>query len=172
MQQCEAFEAAKKRINEIDAEFGTAFGRTYGGMYEEYMCEDADYVIIALGSVAGTVRTMVRKLRSEGIKAGLIKLRSFRPFPKEYIASIAGRFKALGVIDKSVSFGFEGTVYSEVKAALYSGNSRDMKTADFICGLGGRDITGKDVREMFDILKESAAGKVEKEIQFIGRKWD
>lgn len=172
MQQCEAFEAAKKKIADVDAEFLAKFGRTYGGMYEEFMCEDADYVIIALGSVAGTVRTAVKKLRAEGKKVGLIKLRSFRPFPKEFIASIAGRFKAVGVIDKSVSFGFEGTVYSEVKAALYSGANSGMKTADFICGLGGRDIAGKDVADMYGILSDIADGKAQKEIQFIGRKWD
>ena len=172
MQQCEAFEAAKKRIVEIDEEFADKFGRTYGGLYEEFMCEDADYVIVALGSVAGTVRSVVKKLRAEGEKVGLIKLRSFRPFPKEFFASLAGRFEALGVIDKSVSFGYEGTVYSEVKAALYGGKVHSTKTADFICGLGGRDIADKDVVDMYSILKNLAFGKEEKEVQFIGRKWD
>jgi len=172
MQQCEAFEAAKKRIVEIDEEFADKFGRAYGGLYEEFMCEDADYVIVALGSVAGTVRSVVKKLRAEGEKVGLIKLRSFRPFPKEFFASLAGRFKALGVIDKSVSFGYEGTVYSEVKAALYGGKVHSTKTADFICGLGGRDIADKDVVDMYSILKNLAFGKEEKEVQFIGRKWD
>lgn len=172
MQQCEAFEAAKKRIVEIDKEFADKFGRAYGGLYEEFMCEDADYVIVALGSVAGTVRSVVKKLRAEGEKVGLIKLRSFRPFPKEFFVSIAGRFKALGVIDKSVSFGYEGTVYSEVKAALYGGKMHSTKTADFICGLGGRDIADKDVVDMYSILKNLAFGKEEKEVQFIGRKWD
>ena len=172
MQQCEAFEAAKKRIVEIDNEFADKFGRAYGGLYEEFLCEDADYVIVALGSVAGTVRSVVKKLRAEGEKVGLIKLRSFRPFPKEFFVSIAGRFKALGVIDKSVSFGYEGTVYSEVKAALYGGDAHSTKTADFICGLGGRDIADKDVVDMYSILKNLAFGKEEKEVQFIGRKWD
>ena len=105
-------------------------------------------------------------------KRCFIKLRSFRPFPKEFFVSIAGRFKALGVIDKSVSFGYEGTVYSEVKAALYGGKMHSTKTADFICGLGGRDIADKDVVDMYSILKNLAFGKEEKEVQFIGRKWD
>lgn len=172
MQQCEAFEAAKKKIAEIDAEFAKKFGRTYGGMYEEYMCDDADYVIVALGSSAGTVRTTVKELREQGKKVGLIKLRSFRPFPKEFFASIAGKFKALGVIDKSISFGYDGTVYGDVKSSFYGGASAATKTADFICGLGGRDISRDQVAEMYQILENLAAGKEEKEVQFIGRKWD
>lgn len=169
IQQCQAFERAKKKIEEVDAQYGRMFGRSYHGMYEEYKCEDAELVIVAAGSCAGTARVVVDELRAEGRKAGLIKLRSFRPFPKEFFASIAGRSKALGVIDKSVSFGYDGTIYGDVKSSMYANNA--TKLANFICGLGGRDVSKDMIREMFDVLQNIADGKEEDEVQFIGRKW-
>lgn len=168
IQQCLAFEAAKKKIAEIDAEYGKLLGRTYHGMYEEYRCEDAELVLVALGSVAGTTRVVVDELRGQGRRVGLIKLRSFRPFPKEFFASIAGKYGAVGVIDKSVSFGYDGTVYADVKSSMYGG---DTRMADFICGLGGRDISKDMIVEMYDVLQNLKDGKSEDEVQFIGKRW-
>lgn len=167
--QCDAYEAAKKKLGQIDMEFGKAFGRTYGGMLEEYRAEDADYVIVALGSSAGTVRTVVDEVRAEGRKVGMIKLRSFRPFPKEYFAGLENRFKGVGVIDRSISFGYDGTVYADVKSSMYGTSS--AKTANFICGLAGRDISKPMIVQMYNILENMAAGKQEDEVQFIGRRW-
>ena len=169
IQQCLAFETAKRKIQEIDAEFGKIFGRTYHGMYEEYCCEDADLVLVASGSVAGTTRVVVDELRGQGRKVGMIKLKSFRPFPKEFFASIGGKFKALGVIDKSVSFGYDGTIFGDVKSSMYGQGS--TKTANFICGLGGRDISKDMIAEMFGVLQNLSDGKSEDEVQFIGKRW-
>ncbi|SFQ19580.1 pyruvate ferredoxin oxidoreductase alpha subunit [Oscillibacter sp. PC13] len=169
IQQCEAFEVAKKKIAEIDAEYAKMFGRSYHGMYEEYKCEDAEQVLVATGSLAGTTRVVVDELRAEGRKVGMIKLRSFRPFPKEFFASISGKYKALGVTDKSISFGFDGTIYGDVKASMY-GNC-GTKMANFICGLGGRDVSKDMIVEMFDVLQNLSDGKSEDEVQFIGKRW-
>ena len=169
IQQCLAFETAKRKIQEIDTEFGKIFGRTYHGMYEEYCCEDADLVLVASGSVAGTTRVVVDELRGQGRKVGMIKLKSFRPFPKEFFASIGGKFKALGVIDKSVSFGYDGTIFGDVKSSMYGQGS--TKTANFICGLGGRDVSKDMIAEMFGVLQNLSDGKSEDEVQFIGKRW-
>ena len=138
-------------------------------MYEEYRCEDAELVIVATGSVAGTTRVVVDELREMGWKVGMIKLKSFRPFPKEFFASISGKYKALGVIDKSVSFGYDGTIYGDVKSSMYG--SGDTKMANFICGLGGRDVSKDMIAEMFGVLQNLSDGKFEDEVQFIGKRW-
>ena len=169
IQQCQAFETAKRKIQEIDAEYARIFGRSYHGMYEEYRCEDAELVIVATGSVAGTTRVVVDELREMGWKVGMIKLKSFRPFPKEFFASISGKYKALGVIDKSVSFGYDGTIYGDVKSSMYG--SGDTKMANFICGLGGRDVSKDMIAEMFEVLRNLSEGKPEDEVQFIGKRW-
>ena len=167
--QCNAYEIAKRKLSQIDEEFGNLFGRKYGGMVEEYKTEDADDVLVAMGSTAGTVRVVVDELREEGRKVGLIKLRSFRPFPKEFFAEAGKKFRCVGVIDRSISFGFDGTVYGDVKASMY-GNG-NAGTANFIAGLAGRDISKPMIREMFDVLANIAEGKKEEEVQFIGRRW-
>lgn len=169
IQQCQAFETAKRKIQEIDAEFARIFGRTYHGMYEEYRCEDAEQVLVATGSVAGTTRVVVNELRAQGRRVGMIKLKSFRPFPKEFFASLGGRFQALGVIDKSISFGYDGTIFGDVKSSLYGQGS--TKTANFICGLGGRDVSKDMIVEMYDVLRNLSEGKPEPEVQFIGKRW-
>lgn len=169
MQQCAAFEHAKIKIVQIDKEFGEKFGRSYGGLYEEYRCEDAEFVLVAAGSVAGTTRTVVDEQRALGWRVGLIKLKSFRPFPKEFFASIDGRHRALGVIDKSVSFGYDGTVYCDVKAAMYG--AAGTKVANFICGLGGRDVSKQQIVEMFEMLKDLAGGVKMDDVQFVGKQW-
>ncbi|MBQ1406519.1 MAG: pyruvate ferredoxin oxidoreductase [Eubacterium sp.] len=168
IQQQAAFEVAKKKINEVAADFAKAFGRDYCGLVEEYKCEDAEVVLVATGSCAGTARVVVDQRRAAGEKVGMIKLRSFRPFPKEYFESLGDRFKAVGVTDKDYSFGFLGTVYSEVRASMYDSNA---KMANFICGLGGRDVSKAHINEMFDVLKNLADGKQEEEVQWIGRRW-
>lgn len=164
-----AFEMAKKKIEIYDKEYGEIIGRSYGGMIEEYKCGDAELVLVAMGSVAGTVRVAVDTLRQEGQKVGLIKIRSYRPFPKEYFAGLGDRFKAIGVIDRSVSFGFDGTVFSEVKSSMYGSKT---KLADYIVGLGGRDMPKSLIEEMFRKLLNLAQGKEDgTEVQFLGMRW-
>ncbi len=167
--QQEAFEIAKGKIEAFDKEYGEIVGRSYSGMIEEYKCDDAELVLVAMGSVAGTVRVVVDTLRQEGKKVGLIKIRSYRPFPKEYFAGLGDRFKAIGVIDRSISFGFDGTVFSEVKSSMYGSKT---KLADYIVGLGGRDMPKSLIEEMFRKLLNLAQGKEDgSEVQFLGMRW-
>jgi len=167
--QQEAFEVAKRKIVEIDAEYGKIFGRSYGGLVEEYKTEDAERVLVALGSVAGTVRVCVDALREKGEKVGMIKVRSLRPFPKEYFASLRGRFKSMGVISRDISFGYEGTLFTEIKAAMCC---QTTKFGNYIAGLGGRDIPKPLLLELFEKLKTLEAGKESDEVQFVGLRWD
>ncbi|MDR3564287.1 MAG: pyruvate ferredoxin oxidoreductase [Negativicutes bacterium] len=170
-QQYEAMEVAKEVIAAVGGEFAAAFGRKHGGMVEEYLCDDAEYVLVGMGSVTGTARLAVNKLRSEGLKVGLLKIRFFRPFPKEEILALAPRVKGVGVIDRDVSFGYEGALYTEVKAALNTG-SAGPRTINFIAGLSGRDITKEHLEAMYQKIIRLSQGQTEKEIQFVGLRWE
>ena len=166
--QQEAFKHAEKKIIEVDAEYSKMFGRGYGGLVEEYKTEGAEHVIVALGSVAGTVRVCVDALREKGEKVGMIKVRSLRPFPKDYFAGLRGKFKSMGVISRDISFGYEGTLFTEVKAAMCCSTT---KFRNFIAGLGGRDIPKPLINDIFEMLKQSADGKEMEEVQFVGLRW-
>jgi len=167
--QQEAFEISERKIVEIDAEYGKMFGRSYSGLVEEYRTDDAENVIVALGSVAGTIRVCVDMLREKGEKVGMIKVRSLRPFPKAYFAGLRGRFKNLSVISRDISFGYEGTLFTEVKAATCCARTI---FSNYICGLGGRDIPKSLIIDIFGELKERAAGKNIREVQFAGLRWN
>lgn len=166
--QQEAFAEAAETVAKADKEYGILIGRSYGGMVEEYCCDGAEYVLVATGSAAGTTRIIVDKLRADGKKAGMIKVRCYRPFPKIYFESLKNRFRGVGVIDRSISFGFDGTLFSEVKSAMY-GSSAVMQ--NYIVGLGGRDIPKELIEEMFDRLEKRANGFAEDEVQFLGMRW-
>jgi pyruvate ferredoxin oxidoreductase alpha subunit len=166
-QQAEAMQHAKSAILEIGAEFGRTFGRSYG-FFESYRLDDAELVVVALGSSAGTVKLAVDSLREQGIAAGLLKLRSFRPFPAQEIAQALKPARAIAVLDRSDSFGaFGGPLFSEMRSALY-GIQPSPCTSDYIYGLGGRDLGLADVNQVFADLQNTAkAGKPAREIQYI-----
>ncbi len=170
-QQYEAMVAAKRLIPEVDAAFAAAFGRSHGGLVEKYRCEDAEYALVAMGTVAGTARLVVDQLRDRGLKVGLVKVRYHRPFPNEEFAALAPRLKGLGVIDRDLSFGNAGALYTEVKAALAGGSSMPA-TINFVAGLSGRDITKENIAAMFGKLVALTGGKSEPEIQFVGLRWE
>ncbi len=153
-------------IEGVDKEFGDKFGRYYNGMLEEYRCEDAQVILITTGSVTGTSRIVVDALREEGKKVGLLKLRYLRPFPAEGISDTVKNAKVVGVIDKNISFGFEGTIFTNVNSALIT-LEKTPKTINFIGGLGGRDITKKNIDEMFESLLKEASGEKQERIQYM-----
>jgi pyruvate ferredoxin oxidoreductase alpha subunit len=169
-QQQEAMDRAKGVIAEVDKRFGDHFGRYYGGMVEEIRCEDAEVVLVGMGSVVGTSRIVVDRLREKGLKVGLVKLRFYRPFPREYFKGLSGRVKAMGVIDRDISFGYEGAVASDIKSALASAGVVP-KVINYIAGIAGRDITKENIEGMYDKLFSFIQGKDEKEMQFIGLRW-
>ena len=147
-----ALEAAKAVIPEISSEFGDVFGRDYGGLIEEYRCDDAEYVLMAMGSVVGTLKDTVDDLRNDGVRAGAIKLRSYRPFPVDEIRSALTGLEAVGILDKNISLGFEGALFTDVKASLYRDDNAP-KAFGFIAGLGGRDIPKRMFVKMFDCIR-------------------
>ncbi|MGZ4847743.1 MAG: pyruvate synthase subunit PorA [Halobacteriota archaeon] len=148
-----ALEAAKSVMPEISAEFGEVFDRDYGGLIEEYRCDDAEYLMMAMGSVVGTLKDTVDDLRDEGVRAGAIKLRSYRPFPVDEVRNALAGVEAVGILDKNISLGFEGALFTDVKASLYHNNSAP-KAFGFIAGLGGRDIPKRVFVKMFDCIRD------------------
>ena len=131
---------AKNVIKEVDDVFKKHFGRSYGGLIEEYRCEDADYLVITLGSMSGAAKDAVDSLREKGYSVGLLRIRALRPFPSREIAEILESVKAFGVVDRNVSFGWGcGTVYQEVLSALNM-YGICVPSISFIGGLGGADL--------------------------------
>jgi pyruvate ferredoxin oxidoreductase alpha subunit len=148
VQQHRAMLEATRVAAEVDAEFGRRFGRSYGGAVTAYRCEDADVVLVTLGSVAGTVRDAVDGLRARGVAVGMLKVRFMRPFPAHEIEQALATTRAVGVLEKDVSFGHAGAVFTEVASALTGADNRPM-LLNFVAGLGGRDISLADVEQMF-----------------------
>lgn len=165
-QQHKAALDAKEVIKEVDQSFKKVFGRSYGGLVEAYRCEDAEYILISLGSTTGTCRVVVDSLREEGWKVGVLKIRFMRPFPEDEIITLTKNAKAIGVIDRDISFGYEGTVFTNVNSALAKANSSVVKL-NFIAGLGGRDISKEDIEEAFNDLREAAGGKSKERVKFL-----
>ena len=174
-QQHKAVLDSEKIIDLADREFGDRFGRYYGGMVEPYLCEDADFILAATGTTVGTARVVVDDLRSKGIAAGVLKLRYLRPFPVDQVCKYARKAKVLGVLDRDISFGMEGTIFTNVNSALARiGNNFENKaqTMNFIGGLGGRNISKQDLEEMFKKMSDLALGKEQPLVQFFGMECD
>jgi len=164
-QQHKAMLDSRDIICTVDKEFKDTFGRSYGGLIDSYLCEDAEVVLITVGSVTGTARIAVDNLRLKGIKAGVLKLRFLRPFPDSELRDILKNVKAIAVLDKDISFGYEGTVFTNVNSALVHMEKRPL-AVNFIGGLGGRDISVGDIEEIYNNLINIAdTGKVEDSIR-------
>ncbi len=144
----EAMKNAKKQILEVADDFKKKFGREYG-LFEEYRMEDADVALILIGSTAGTAKVAVDRLRDEGIKAGLIKLRVFRPFPAQELAESLKNIKAVAVMDKSEGFSSQGgPLFCEVRSACYDMPTRPLMI-NVVYGLAGRDVAAADVERVY-----------------------
>lgn len=162
----ESMHNSREVIEEVNADFAKAFGRDYHGMLEEYRTDDADAILITLGTVTSTARAVVDEYRSQGKKVGLVKMRFFRPYPTQKIKKIAEKTKALGVYDRAVSFGTGGPSWIDARCALYGFS---LPVINFLAGLGGRDVSEADVKLMFDILLEAAKeGSAKKDVVWIG----
>lgn len=152
VQQAHAMMDAKQAILDVAADFEQTFGRKYG-LFEEYRMEDAEAAIVLIGSTAGTAKACVDKLREEGRKVGLIKLRVFRPFPAEELAQAVAHCKAVAVMDKSEGFsGCGGPVFAETRSACYDLEQRP-KLINIVYGLGGRDCAVEDVETVYNRLQ-------------------
>lgn len=169
-QQEEAMKNALSVIQQVHDEYAALTGRSYGnGLLEAYKLEDAEIATICTGSTAGTMKTVVDELREEGLKVGLLRLRTFRPFPAEAIRSALKNVKAVAVMDKSMSFGGNGgAVCHEVRHAMYDEANRPF-IVDYIYGLGGRDTNPKEFRKVYEELQRIASTKrVDKLVHFLG----
>jgi len=168
----EAMKRAKTAvIPEAYRDFERIFNRAYGNpFFEEYQTEDADVVLVGMGTLSMPVKVAIRQMRKEGKKVGFVRVRWFRPFPAEELAQTLGRFKAVGVIDRDYSFGsphLSGVLATEIRASLYPAAARPP-VVGFICGLGGREVTVPDVRRMSDMVFKAAAGQTQPPVTWIG----
>lgn len=148
---------AKEIIGEAEEKFAKIFGRKYSGLTEEYRTDDADYIIVTLGSIAGLVRETVDKLRNDGKNVGLLRIRYLRPFPNEEIAGALKNAKAAAVLEKDISFGNEGTVYTNVNSALKKQNIH-ITTSNYIGGLGGKNISEAEIENIFSDIESGKTG--------------
>jgi pyruvate ferredoxin oxidoreductase alpha subunit len=154
----EAMENSMEVIEKVNRDFEEIFGRKYD-FTEEYKCDDAEIIIIAMGSICSTVRVCIDEMRERGEKVGLLKVRVYRPFPHEQIQKAVQNAKKVAVLDKNISFGVGGALYNDIKSKI------DVKAYDFIIGLGGRDITPDRIEEVVNKTKNP-----EKDVNWIGLK--
>ena len=164
-QQFEAQEKALVKIERTSREFEETFGRFYGGLVDSYHAEDAEVVIVTLGSVIGTVKDAIDSMRAEGRKVGLVKVRSYRPFPVEALREALKDASVIAVLEKDVAIGGEAGLLTDLKAAFYNSRIR-TPIIGFTAGLGGRDITIKDIEKLVD-KAEAARKGIESEFEFL-----
>ena len=154
--------AARDAVEETERAFAEIFGRNYSGLIENYRTDDADYVIVTLGSIAGLCRETADKLREKGVRAGVVRIRYMRPFPNGEIADVLRNVKAYAVLEKDISFGNEGTVFTNVNSALKKADV-NVKGYNFIGGLGGKNISAGDIEYIFSAIADGTDS-----VNFIG----
>ena len=156
--QQRAMERALRVIDEVAQEYAEISGRRYD-LIDPYRMKDAEIAIVVIGSTAGSTRMTVDKLRAKGVKAGMIRVRVFRPFPSAEFAKALGGCKVVGVLDRAESFGAAGgPLYLEIRAALYDCEPRP-RVLPFLYGLGGRDIFPHNIEEAFEVLRKATTAK-------------
>ena len=153
-----AMKKALEVVRQVSEDYAKISGRKYDLM-ECYRCEDADYVAIALGSTAGTMKQVVDDLRAEGHKVGSVKLRLFRPFPFQDVAKVLDGRKGVAVLDRALSFGSAGPLFADVRSAMFDNGNRSP-TVNYIYGLGGRDAGVEDLKRVFLDLENGTAETV------------
>ena len=167
-QQAEAMRNAKQVIKQVSEDFEKLTGRKYS-FFEEYKSEDADYIIVCMNSTAGTTKYVVDYLREKGIKAGLVKVRMYRPFPAEELAAALSKAKVVAVLDKSDSLnGAGGALFEDVISGMYTNNVH-VPTVNYVYGIGGRDTTVEDIESVYeDLSKIDTSKKIEDPYRYLG----
>ena len=168
-QQVEAMEKAQPVILDVAAEFNRKFNRNYG-LFESYRLDDAKVAVVVTNSTAGTAKVVVDRLRDQGLKVGLLKPRVFRPFPAREMVDALRHLEAIAVMDRSISFGAmnnAGPLFLELVAAL-AVHGVQKPIADYVFGLGGRDITPGEIEQVYrDALNIAQTGRVERVVTFL-----
>ena len=167
-QQGNAMKAAKQVILDVSKEFEKWTGRHYD-LFEEYKLDDAEIAIVCMNSTAGTTKAVVDKLREQGVKAGLLKIRVYRPFPGEEVAKALSHLKAVAVLDKSDSLNaIGGALFEDVVSNMYVAK-QNVPVVNYVYGIGGRDTTEKEINSVYTDLAEIAKnGKVENPYRYLG----
>ena len=167
-QQAEAMKNAKKVILDVAKDFEEMTGRKYS-FFEEYKLDDAEIAIVCMNSTAGTTKYVVDNLREKGIKAGLLKIRVFRPFPAEEIAKALENVKAVAVLDKSDSLNAAGgALFEDVTSAMYV-NKKQVPMVNYVYGIGGRDTKADDIESVYNDLAQIAkTGEIDNPYRYLG----
>lgn len=167
-QQAEAMKKSKQIILDVSKEFEKVTGRKYS-FFEEYKLEDAEVAVVCMNSAAGTAKFVTDKLREQGIKAGVLKLRVFRPFPAEELAKALSHIKAVAVLDKADSVNAAGgPLFTDITSGMFM-NNVSVPTVNYIYGLGGRDTKADDIEKVYlDLVEISKTGKVEDPYRYFG----
>jgi pyruvate/2-oxoacid:ferredoxin oxidoreductase alpha subunit len=161
-----ATERVKDKLEQIEQEFEDIFGRNYGGQVEEYRTDDAEILLVASGSAVGTARTVIDIKREAGMKVGLVKLRLYRPFPRERLGQALKGRRAIGVLDRSVGFGWDcGPMFMETRALTPEIGIVPMLS--FIAGLANADITQEQIAEAIDDIHQASMGKACREVTWL-----
>ena len=171
-QQSEAMRNAKKVVLEVSKEFEKMTGRKYG-FFEEYKLEDAEIATVCMNSTAGTTKYAVDKLREKGVKAGLLKIRMFRPFPAEEVAKALSHLKAIAVLDKADSLnGAGGALFEDVVSGMYVSNTH-VPIVNYVYGIGGRDTKADDIEKVYNDLSEIVkTGNIDNPYRYLGVRGD
>lgn len=166
--QAEAMKNAKEVILEVAKDFEKMTGRKYG-LFEEYKLEDAEVAVVCMNSTAGTTKFVVDNLRNQGIKAGLLKIRVFRPFPFEEIAKSLEHLKAVAIFDKADSLNaMGGALFEDVTSSLYV-NKKNVPAVNYVYGIGGRDTKTDDIEKVYyDLLEIAKTGKIDNTYRYFG----
>jgi len=166
----QAMDRSRSKIQDAARSFESAFGRHYGDLIDTYQTDDAEIILVAMGSLVGTLRDVVDDLRSKGVPVGLLKIRAFRPFPANEIAEAIAGAKVVCVLDKNISLGTgEGAVCTEIKASLYNSDVR-VPVLGFVIGLGGRDIPVGTVQQIVSKAEGVIKQGIKVESEFVDLK--
>ena len=168
VQQAEAMKKAKEVIKEVSEEFAEWTGRKYE-FFEKYKLDDAEIAIVCMNSTAGTTKAVVDRLREQGIKAGLLKIRMYRPFPAEEVAEALSHLKAVAILDKADSLnGAGGALFEDVTSAMYV-NKKQVPMVNYVYGIGGRDTTEKQLESVYtDLANIVKNGEVGNPYRYLG----
>lgn len=167
-QQAEAMKNAKQVILDVAKDFEKMTGRSYG-LFEKYKLDDAEIAIVCLNSTAGTTKFVVDNLREKGIKAGLLKIRVFRPFPAKEVAQALSHLKSVAILDKADSLNAAGgALFEDVTSGMYVNNIH-VPAVNYIYGIGGRDTKADDIESVYnDLLEIAKTGKTENPYRYLG----
>ena len=164
-----SFEKALPAIADAGRAFDASFGRSYRDPLYRYLADDADILFVTMGSLASEASDTADILREEGIRAGVIGLRIFRPFPAEILAEAVSKARGIAVMEKAISYGYEGALATELKAALFSRNGHRPAIFNYITGLGGKDVKPRDLLQAgHDLLRGIESGTRQERPAWIG----